>query len=125
MQDKRKLRSYSRYLSLASAHVERASRAYQSRLPPPLKIKPKHPTLSNNQVLLGSAQPNAMSKQPLVVFIHLDLGIGGAESLVLNLAKSTLPSSSDHQNNNSATNEETAGKVSIYTTHCSPTHCYM
>ena len=62
-----------------------------------------------------------MTKQPLVVFIHLDLGIGGAESLVLNLAKATL----SDPNNNSATNEETSsGKVSIYTTHCSPTHCY-
>ncbi|KAL7490999.1 hypothetical protein ACHAWT_000477 [Skeletonema menzelii] len=71
--------------------------------------------------MLGSAPPRVMTKQPLVVFIHLDLGIGGAESLVLNLAKATL----SDPNNNSATNEETSsGKVSIYTTHCSPTHCY-
>ena len=51
-----------------------------------------------------------------VVFIHLDLGIGGAESLVLNLAKATLQS-----NNSTSTNNN---KISIYTTHCSPTHCY-
>ena len=56
-----------------------------------------------------------------VVFIHLDLGIGGAESLVLNLAKAT--SESDH----GADGQQEAspsGSVSIYTTHCSPTHCY-
>mmetsp|Transcript_2986 Transcript_2986/g.4600 ORF Transcript_2986/g.4600 Transcript_2986/m.4600 type:complete len:570 (-) Transcript_2986:393-2102(-) len=64
-----------------------------------------------------------MTKQPLVVFIHLDLGIGGAESLVLNLAKATLPSP-DSNNNSATNNEESSGKISIYTTHCSPTHCY-
>jgi glycosyltransferase involved in cell wall biosynthesis len=52
---------------------------------------------------------------PHVVFIHLDLGIGGAESLILNLAKATLP------NNNSS---DPFASISIYTTHCSPTHCY-
>jgi alpha-1,3/alpha-1,6-mannosyltransferase len=63
-----------------------------------------------------------MTKPLVVVFIHLDLGIGGAESLVLNLAKATLQSSST-PNNNSAT-DGPSGKISIYTTHCSPTHCY-
>jgi len=53
-----------------------------------------------------------------VVFIHLDLGIGGAESLVINLAKATLPS------NNKDTNNDNLSTVSIYTTHCSPSHCY-
>ncbi|KAL7438213.1 hypothetical protein ACHAXM_006087 [Skeletonema potamos] len=62
-----------------------------------------------------------MNKPPVVVFIHLDLGIGGAESLVLNLAKATLQSSTP---NNNSTTDEPCGKISIYTTHCSPTHCY-
>ena len=86
-----------------------------------------------------------MSK-PHVVFIHLDLGIGGAESLVLNLAKATL--SQDHDANSGSMQQEIrnagngngtdgtgdgddatkpplpSGTVSIYTTHCSPTHCY-
>jgi glycosyltransferase involved in cell wall biosynthesis len=53
-----------------------------------------------------------------VVFIHLDLGIGGAESLILNLAKATLPSSQ------TPNDSSPSGTVSIYTTHCSPTHCY-
>jgi len=56
-----------------------------------------------------------------VVFIHLDLGIGGAESLVLNLAKATL------QSNDNTSSEDTTqlpNKISIYTAHCSPTHCY-
>ena len=44
-----------------------------------------------------------------VIFIHLDLGIGGAEQLVINLALASL-------NNKD--------KVSIFTTHCSPTHCF-
>jgi alpha-1,3/alpha-1,6-mannosyltransferase len=54
-----------------------------------------------------------------VVFIHLDLGIGGAESLVLNLAKATLPVESSQTSSSTST-----GTISIYTTHCSPTHCY-
>ena len=70
----------------------------------------------------------ATSNNPHVVFIHLDLGIGGAESLVLNLAKATL-----HENiadNDSAASQpfcsisKPFGSISIYTTHCSPTHCY-
>ena len=44
-----------------------------------------------------------------VVFIHLDLGIGGAEQLIINLALASL------RNNE---------KISIFTTHCSPTHCF-
>jgi alpha-1,3/alpha-1,6-mannosyltransferase len=99
-----------------------------------------------------------------VVFIHLDLGIGGAESLVLNLAKATLhpnhdgdgsrrrqqqqrKNQSDEKSNNSSarvdddnddnhddgdddgdggesSSSPSFGCVSIYTTHCSPTHCY-
>lgn len=54
-----------------------------------------------------------------VVFIHLDLGIGGAESLVINLAKATLPN-----NNNINNDDSSSSSVSIYTTHCSPSHCY-
>jgi len=68
---------------------------------------------------------------PHVVFIHLDLGIGGAESLVLNLAKATLPhdhdADSQQADKNSAGGESSSspsGTISIYTTHCSPTHCY-
>ena len=59
-----------------------------------------------------------MTNDPHVVFIHLDLGIGGAESLVLNLAKATLNGSS------SVVESTTSGRISIYTTHCSPNHCY-
>lgn len=108
---------------------------------------------------------------PNVVFIHLDLGIGGAESLVLNLAKATLHpnhdgadgslrrrqrhqrkyqgENSDHPSSNRgyddvdddvdgdgggggggngvgsvSSSSPSFGSVSIYTTHCSPTHCY-
>ncbi|KAL7514110.1 hypothetical protein ACHAXN_011337 [Cyclotella atomus] len=56
-----------------------------------------------------------------VVFIHLDLGIGGAESLVLNLAKATLPIESSQTSSSMSPSSST---ISIYTTHCSPTHCY-
>ena len=57
-----------------------------------------------------------------VVFIHLDLGIGGAESLVLNLAKATLPDDDDAASVDGT--DTSHGRISIYTTHCSPTHCY-
>ena len=66
-----------------------------------------------------------------VVFIHLDLGIGGAESLVLNLAKATLNNSdgeqqlqADAKNNLQPSSSNNTNSISIYTTHCSPTHCY-
>jgi len=64
---------------------------------------------------------------PHVVIIHLDLGIGGAESLVLNLAKATLPADSDVYTTDNGEGEfplSEFGTLSIYTTHCSPTHCY-
>lgn len=76
----------------------------------------------------------AKATLPHIVFIHLDLGIGGAESLVLNLAKATLPSDHDdllaHDDGggelsmSSPASPSEFGTVSIYTTHCSPAHCY-
>ncbi|ACI64913.1 hypothetical protein THAPS_263193, partial [Thalassiosira pseudonana CCMP1335] len=63
--------------------------------------------------------------KPHVVFIHLDLGIGGAESLVLNLAKATLPPNfADQHDDDDGSPNEPSGSISIYTTHCSPSHCY-
>ena len=58
--------------------------------------------------------------------LHLDLGIGGAESLVLNLAKATLPPNYPNHNNDDNVNDDAtpSGSISVYTTHCSPTHCY-
>jgi glycosyltransferase involved in cell wall biosynthesis len=88
------------------------------------------------------------ANNPHVVFIHLDLGIGGAESLVLNLAKATLHPNHErrHRRRRDHSGDErssiqshadlggdddddvigngTFGYVSIYTTHCSPSHCY-
>ncbi|KAL7539109.1 hypothetical protein ACHAXR_009036 [Thalassiosira sp. AJA248-18] len=68
---------------------------------------------------------------PHVVFIHLDLGIGGAESLVINLAKANLRrdhgadgQKADKSSDKSADTPSPSGSISIYTTHCSPTHCY-
>ena len=47
-----------------------------------------------------------------IVFLHLDLGIGGAEQLIVNLALASL------QPPNPPT------RVSILTTHCDPHHCF-
>ena len=44
-----------------------------------------------------------------VTFIHLDLGIGGAESLIIAMASALLPP---------------ASSVKIYTTRCDADHCY-
>jgi glycosyltransferase involved in cell wall biosynthesis len=43
-----------------------------------------------------------------IVFLHLDLGIGGAEQLIINLGLASLPH-----------------KVSIFTTHCNQNHCFQ
>ena len=59
-----------------------------------------------------------------IVFIHLDLGIGGAESLVINLAKATLQDGHDNADGSSSSSKNNKKSISIYTTHCSPTHCY-
>ena len=46
-----------------------------------------------------------------IVLIHLDLGIGGAEQLMLNLALASI-------------GEPLNGEVSIFTTHCDQSHCF-
>jgi len=66
-------------------------------------------------------------KEKKVVFIHLDLGIGGAENLIINLALASLPPPQDDNIQSSTKNEELESlnaKVLIYTTHCSQTHCF-
>ena len=47
-----------------------------------------------------------------IIFIHLDLGIGGAEQLIINLATASIPRCNG------------ANNVKIYTTHCSQSHCF-
>ena len=44
-----------------------------------------------------------------VVFIHPDLGIGGAERLIIDAAVGL---------------QELGHKVTIFTSHCDPTHCF-
>lgn len=55
-------------------------------------------------------------KKKRFCFLHLDLGIGGAEQLILNLARASL-SVGDNSSNVNA--------VDIYTTHCDPNHCFQ
>ena len=49
-----------------------------------------------------------------IIFIHLDLGIGGAEQLVLNLATASR----------SSANHEEEDDIYIYTSHCDQSHCF-
>ena len=67
-----------------------------------------------------------MATRPHVVFIHLDLGIGGAEALVLSLVKATCADGEPTEERETSTEAESSpsGSVSIYTTHCSPAHCF-
>ncbi len=44
-----------------------------------------------------------------VIFIHPDLGIGGAERLIIDAAIGL---------------QELGHKVTIFTSHCDPTHCF-
>lgn len=65
-----------------------------------------------------------------IVFLHLDLGIGGAEQLVVNLALASVPredkSKSDGNVPDADADASTVmnGKVSIFTTHCDQKHCF-
>ena len=73
-------------------------------------------------------------RRPHIVFVHLDLGIGGAEQLVVNLASASLGPSTpgyaaafDDVDSPSASSSSVLlldANVSIYTTHRSPTHCF-
>ena len=78
-------------------------------------------------------QQEGADARPHIVFVHLDLGIGGAEQLVVNLASASLgPSTPGYAasqaqpslNGKDVDLRELDANVSIYTTHCSPTHCF-
>ena len=79
-----------------------------------------------------TACPDKSTKPLHVVFLHLDLGIGGAEQLVVNLALASLPRESQNANikpSNSSADSVTSstslnGRVSIFTTHCNQNHCF-
>ena len=49
------------------------------------------------------------SKRKSIVFFHPDLGIGGAERLVIDAAVGL---------------KNLGHKVTIFTSHCDPTHCF-
>lgn len=50
-----------------------------------------------------------MSKKKSIVFFHPDLGIGGAERLVIDAAVGL---------------QNLGHKVTIFTSHCDPAHCF-
>ena len=56
-----------------------------------------------------TAQPGAAAPRRNVIFIHPDLGIGGAERLIIDAAVGL---------------QELDHKVTIFTNHCDPTHCF-
>jgi alpha-1,3/alpha-1,6-mannosyltransferase len=66
--------------------------------------------MNNNPAVAGSASSSSNDSKPLhVVFIHLDLGIGGAEQLVLQLATAS---------------QDLGYHVDIVTTRCDQDHCF-
>ena len=93
--------------------------------------------LASNPRRRRRRQQQGADNRPHIVFVHLDLGIGGAEQLVVNLASASLGPSTpgyaasqtqashdDAQNGKDLELHELDANVSIYTTHCSPTHCF-
>jgi hypothetical protein len=56
----------------------------------------------------ASQEPSVPSKQ-CVVFVHPDLGIGGAERLIVDAAVGL---------------QQRGHKVVIFTSHCDPNHCF-
>ena len=68
------------------------------------------PTSMEGSTATSPAGSAKSSGKPLhVVFIHLDLGIGGAEQLVLQLASAS---------------QELGHRLDLVTTRCDPTHCF-
>ena len=90
--------------------------------------------VASNPRLRRRQQQKGTDVRPHIVFVHLDLGIGGAEQLVVNLASASLgPSTPGYAasqtqaskgGNDLLDSHELDASVSIYTTHCSPTHCF-
>lgn len=80
--------------------------------------------------MMADARHQTIKKKNLhIVLLHLDLGIGGAEQLMVNLALASLP----HQSSTSTSTENAHadidsdclnGTVSIFTTHCNQSHCF-
>lgn len=56
-----------------------------------------------------AAPPKEQTRQRSVVFFHPDLGIGGAERLIIDAAVGL---------------QEQGNKVTIFTSHCDPNHCF-
>lgn len=65
-------------------------------------------------------------RRPHLVFVHLDLGIGGAEQLVINLASASLGAEvgGGGEEEGEGPGRLLDADVTIYTTHRSPTHCF-
>lgn len=66
-----------------------------------------------------------------IIIIHLDLGIGGAEQLILQLAhasidttKTKTTSTDTSTDTTSKTNTNTNNTIEIITTRCEPNHCF-
>jgi glycosyl transferase family 4 len=72
-----------------------------SKLPPSISSE-QHPTAPIN------ISPSTMSKKN-IIFFHPDLGIGGAERLVIDAAVGL---------------QNLGHKVTIFTSHCDPSHCF-
>ena len=88
---------------------------------------------ASNPRLRRRQQQKGTDARPHIVFVHLDLGIGGAEQLVVNLALASLgPSTPGYaasqtqasKGDQDLNSHELDASVSIYTTHCTPTHCF-
>jgi hypothetical protein len=69
----------------------------------------KLPHYSNMTTMSVSAESENLLHRRKVVFIHPDLGIGGAERLIIDAAVGL---------------QELGHKVTIFTSHCDHTHCF-
>lgn len=69
-----------------------------------------YPTIADQQAVMGSrVAATASEDSRRIVFFHPDLGIGGAERLVIDAAVGL---------------QELGHKVIIFTSHCDPRHCF-
>jgi alpha-1,3/alpha-1,6-mannosyltransferase len=75
---------------------------------------------------IGERSTNFCSQRCRIIFIHLDLGIGGAEQLILNLAVASKNGSNFNNNNIMNYGEDILkdNDVWIYTSHCDQSHCF-
>eukprot|EP01104_Vermistella_antarctica_P020785 TRINITY_DN904_c0_g1_i1.p1 TRINITY_DN904_c0_g1~~TRINITY_DN904_c0_g1_i1.p1 ORF type:complete len:463 (-),score=111.36 TRINITY_DN904_c0_g1_i1:2-1390(-) len=85
------------------------TRRQSAGLKQPVELSSLSPSSSSSSSSSSSAPKHELGKVKTIAFVHPDLGIGGAERLIVDAAVAL---------------QSRGWKVTMYTAHCSPDHCF-